>query len=101
MYIDDCLRALFEVMVAPGEELSCRFATSTGLWTVWPYDYISNRTYNVAAMSFTPSELFEAVKKRVPELEIEYKPDGRQKIGKKWEMSALHLLHSTHCSFNV
>ena len=32
-------------------------------------------------MSFTPKELFEAVKKRVPELQIEYKPDGRQLIG--------------------
>ena len=63
MYIDDCLKSLYEMMVAPDEKLS-------------------TRVYNVAAMSFTPEELFEAVKKRVPELEIEYKPDGRQKIGK-------------------
>ena len=34
-------------------------------------------------MSFTPEELFWAVKKHVPNLEIEYKVDGRQKIGKK------------------
>ena len=39
------------------------------------------RTYNVSAMSFTPEELFKAVKKRVPDLEIEYKPDQRQAIG--------------------
>ena len=63
MYIDDCLRSLYEMMVAPSENLS-------------------TRTYNVAAMSFTPEELYEVVKKRVPDLQIEYKADGRQKIGK-------------------
>ncbi len=36
----------------------------------------------MAAMSFTPEELFEALKKKVPNLEIEYKIDDRQKIGK-------------------
>ena len=51
-----------EVMIAPKENLSCR-------------------TYNVHAMSFTPKELFDVVKRRVPELEIVYKVDGRQKIG--------------------
>ncbi len=64
MYINDCLRSLYEVMTAPPENLSCR-------------------TYNVSAMSFTPDELYTCVKKRVPELKIEYKVDGRQKIGKK------------------
>ena len=43
---------------------------------------LSTRTYNVAAMSFTPAELFEAVKKHVPHLQITYKADARQKIGK-------------------
>ena len=62
MYIDDCLRSLTEYMTAPAESLTVR-------------------TYNVGAMSFTPEELFTAVKRRVPELEIEYKPDARQGIG--------------------
>ena len=44
---------------------------------------LSTRTYNVAAMSFTPDELFKAVKKHVPHLQITYKVDARQKIGKK------------------
>ena len=35
MYIDDCLRSLYEMMTADENDLSCR-------------------TYNVAAMSFTP-----------------------------------------------
>ena len=37
----------------------------------------------MAAMSFTPDELFTAVKKHVPHLQISYKVDARQKIGKK------------------
>jgi len=65
MYIEDCLRSLYEVMIAPKENLSCR-------------------TYNVHAMSFTPKELFEVVKRRMPELEIVYKIDGRQKIAETW-----------------
>ncbi len=65
MYIDDCLRSLYEMMIAPADNLS-------------------TRTYNVAAMSFTPTELFEVVSKRVPGLQIEYKPDSRQKIADSW-----------------
>lgn len=65
MYIDDCLRSLYDFMVAPAENLS-------------------TRTYNVAAMSFTPEELFTEVKKHVPDLIIEYKIDDRQKIADNW-----------------
>ncbi len=62
MYIDDCLRALHEMMIAPKEKLSCR-------------------VYNVAAMSFTPEEIFAEVRKHVPNLAMEYNIDDRQKIG--------------------
>ena len=84
MYIDDCLRyfilqtylqlfnqliikfllfrSLHEMMIAPDENLSCR-------------------VYNVAGMSFTPDILLNAVRKHVPELEIKYNVDDRQKIG--------------------
>merc|ERR1719367_1883366 len=65
MYIDDCLNSLHQMMSAP------RTALST-------------RTYNVAAMPFTPAELFEAVKKHVPHLQITYKADARQKIANDW-----------------
>merc|ERR1711935_823849 len=67
MYIDDGIRALVEYMKAPGDKLS-------------------TRTYNVTAMSFTPAEIFEEVKKWVPELEIEYKPAQRQDIADAWPM---------------
>ncbi|XP_023329810.1 L-threonine 3-dehydrogenase, mitochondrial [Eurytemora carolleeae] len=67
MYIDDCLRSTIEFMLAPTDKLS-------------------TRTYNVHAMSFTPEELFNEVRKWVPELEIEYNPDARQKIADTWPM---------------
>ena len=63
MYIDDCLRSLHEMMIAPSEKLSCR-------------------VYNVAAMSFTPEMIYNEVKKHVPNLAMEYQIDDRQKIGK-------------------
>lgn len=52
-------------MVAPDESLKCR-------------------VYNVGAMSFTPDMLFKEVKKHVPDLQIEYNIDDRQKIADTW-----------------
>lgn len=65
MYIDDCLRSLVELMEAPEEKLS-------------------QRTYNIHAMDFTPAELAAAIRKYVPELELSYTPDSRQDIGKNY-----------------
>ena len=67
MYIDDCIKSLHEMMIAPEENLSCR-------------------VYNVAGMSFTPDILYNEVKKHVPNLAIEYNIDDRQKIGNKIQM---------------
>jgi threonine 3-dehydrogenase len=68
MYIDDCLRSVMEMLEVPREKLK-------------------RRTYNIHAMSFTPKEIFEAVKKVMPEMTIEYQPDSRQNIGKSLESS--------------
>ncbi|CAB4065707.1 TDH [Lepeophtheirus salmonis] len=65
MYITDCLRSLEEFMLVDNNTLS-------------------TRTYNVHAMSFTPQELYDVVKKYVPKLEIEYHVDARQKIADTW-----------------
>ena len=46
-----------------------------------PDDQLSCRVYNVAAMSFTPEMILSEIRKHVPELQIEYKVDDRQKIG--------------------
>lgn len=65
MHISDCHRATIEFMQAPESQLSLR-------------------TYNIAAISFTPEEVAEEIRKHVPELKVTYKPDPvRQNIGKK------------------
>ena len=64
IHIDDCLRATIELLEAPSEKLKMR-------------------TYNIAAMSFTPEELAKEVKKFIPHFEIDYQVDDtRQAIGK-------------------
>jgi len=39
------------------------------------------RTYNIQAISFTPKELVEEMKKFFPHMKVTYKPDQRQAIG--------------------
>lgn len=63
MHVRDALRALSEFLEAPNEKLI-------------------RRVYNVTSMSFTPEELTEKISKYIPELQITYKPDSRQDIGK-------------------
>ena len=63
MYIDDCLRSVVEFMSVPESQLRLR-------------------TYNVNAMSFTPEEIAEELRKYVPNFTITYNPDPvRQGIG--------------------
>ena len=47
-----------------------------------PDSQLRSRTYNVTAMSFSPEELVRAVREHVPDLEVSYRPDSRQKIGR-------------------
>ena len=69
MFIEDAIRATIELMDGPSDELHVR------------------TSYNLAAMSFSPSEIYEEIKKHYPEFEIEYKPDFRQKIAESWTES--------------
>ena len=41
-------------------------------------------SYNLAAISFTPKEISEEIKKYVPEFEMSYAPDFRQDIADSW-----------------
>ncbi len=66
MYMDDAVRATLELMDAPKESIRNRMS------------------YNLAAMSFSPKEIAEAIKKRIPEFTISYAPDFRQKIADSW-----------------
>ncbi len=64
MYMEDALKATIDLMDGPF------FKT-----------YVS---YNVAAVSFNPKELAEAIRKNVPNFTITYKPDFRQEIADTW-----------------
>lgn len=63
MHISDCHRATVEFMQAPECQLSLR-------------------TYNIGAMSFTPEEVAQEIRKHLPHLKVTYSPDSvRQTIG--------------------
>ena len=69
MYMPDCLKATIDLMQADFANLK------------------HHGDFNVGAMSFSAKELADAVAKRVPGFEIEYKPDYRQAIADSWPMS--------------
>jgi nucleoside-diphosphate-sugar epimerase len=41
-------------------------------------------SYNLAAISFSVTELAQELKTHIPELTVEYAPDERQKIANSW-----------------
>lgn len=66
MYMPDCIKATIDLMEAPKSNLK------------------HHSDFNVAAFSFSPAELANEIKKHIPEFEITYKPDERQKIADSW-----------------
>lgn len=69
MFIDDAIRGTIELMAAPEDRIRTR------------------SSYNLSAMSFTPKEIYEEIKKHIPDFKIEYKPDFRQEIAESWTSS--------------
>ena len=69
MYMHDALRATISLMNAEYESLKIR------------------SSYNVAAMSFTPQQLADEIKKHIPDFRITYKPDIRQQYADSWPKS--------------
>jgi nucleoside-diphosphate-sugar epimerase len=69
MYMDDAIKATIQLMSAPSEDIKIRYG------------------YNLAAMSFTPSEIAEEIKKHIPDFTISYNPDYRQEIASTWSES--------------
>jgi nucleoside-diphosphate-sugar epimerase len=69
MYIDDAIRATITIMDAPKESIKIR------------------SSYNLSGLSFNPIEIFESIKQQIPNFEISYKPDFRQKIANSWPKS--------------
>ncbi|MHA2379304.1 MAG: NAD-dependent epimerase/dehydratase family protein [Candidatus Thorarchaeota archaeon] len=68
MFMADCIKSTIDLMEADNEKLK-------------------HRTFNVTALSFTPAELAEEIKKHIPEFEISYEPDFRQQLADSWPMS--------------
>jgi nucleoside-diphosphate-sugar epimerase len=69
MYMDDAIKATIGIMQAPAEKIKIR------------------SSYNLAAMSFTPKQIGEEIKKHYPNFELSYEPDFRQKIADSWPAS--------------
>lgn len=69
MYMNDAIRGTIELMEAPEELIKTRMA------------------YNLSAMSFSPKEIANAIKKHIPEFTIGYAPDFRQQIANGWPKS--------------
>ncbi|MDA9773710.1 NAD-dependent epimerase/dehydratase family protein [Saprospiraceae bacterium] len=69
MFIEDAIRATIELMEGPSDEITIR------------------TSYNLAAMSFSPKEIYDAIKLHYPDFKIEYKPDFRQQIAESWTES--------------
>ncbi|EAZ95272.1 putative oxidoreductase protein [Flavobacteria bacterium BAL38] len=69
MYMDDAIKATIGIMQAPSEQIKIR------------------SSYNLAAMSFTPKQIGEEIKKHYHNFELSYEPDFRQKIADSWPAS--------------
>ncbi len=69
MYMPDCLKATVDLMLTD-------------------FEYLKHHgDFNLSAMSFSPEELANEIKKHIPEFEITYNPDFRQKIADSWPSS--------------
>jgi nucleoside-diphosphate-sugar epimerase len=69
MYMPDALKATLQLMEAESNKVKIR------------------SSYNVAAMSFTPQQLADEIRKHLPGFAISYNPDVRQKYAQSWPQS--------------
>ncbi|MFI8603516.1 NAD-dependent epimerase/dehydratase family protein [Cellulophaga baltica] len=69
MFMDDAIRATIDIMETPAEKIKIR------------------SSYNLAAMSFNPSQIAKSIQQHIPEFKISYAPDFRQQIADSWPSS--------------
>ena len=69
LYINDAIDATIKIMGASPEAIKVR------------------SSYNLAGMSFTPEQVSQEIKNTIPEFNITYNPDFRQKIADSWPKS--------------
>ncbi len=66
IYINDAMDATIRLMETDSENITVR------------------SSYNLAGMSFSPSEIVESIRKQIPNFEVVYQPDFRQAIADSW-----------------
>ncbi len=66
MYMNDAIKATIDIMEANPNDIKIR------------------TSYNLAAISFTPEEIANEIRKHIPNFEVNYKPDFRQEIANSW-----------------
>ncbi|PRY85006.1 NAD-dependent epimerase/dehydratase family protein [Mongoliibacter ruber] len=66
MYMPDAIKATLDLMHAPKEKIKIR------------------SSYNLAAINFSPKEIFESIKPHYPDFTISFEPDFRQAIADSW-----------------
>ena len=71
IFMADAVRATLELMEAPKSQINTR------------------TSYNLNALSFTPKQVVESIKKWYPEFKVYYKKDFRQAIAESWPSSIL------------
>lgn len=69
MYMPDCLKATIDLMEADFDKLK------------------HHGDFNLGSMSFSAAELAADIRKHIPEFEVTYVPDERQKIADSWPSS--------------
>ncbi len=69
MYMEDAVRATLEITEASSESIKLR------------------SSYNIAGVSFNPTELAAEITKHIPDFKIDYDIDQRQKIADSWPQS--------------
>lgn len=69
MYIPDAVSSLVKLAEADLESLT------------------RHTDYNISSYSFSPEQLYQAIKKEAPEFTVTYEPDFRQKIAETWPAS--------------
>ncbi len=69
MYMPDAIKATMNLMDADRDALTV------------------HSSYNISGVSFSPMEIYEAIKKHIPGFTISFEPDFRQQIAESWPQS--------------
>ena len=69
LYMPDCIAGTLNLMEADSSKIEFALA------------------YNLGGLDFSAEELANEVRKFIPELTVDYKPDFRQNIADSWPMS--------------